>query len=141
MGRDTVASAEVRRASILALVTAAVDAAIPLLPLYGNGHQTVFSFGMPGRFVVQWLVGAWGSVVIVLLGVWLLRQGHAKIAAGVFAATALGLMFEIATRLIFWGDVFSNWQSILVLCLEAAEAVLLLVAVRTVLGDPHAVPS
>jgi hypothetical protein len=96
---------------------------------------------MPGRFVLQWLVGAWGSVVIVLLGVWLLRQGHAKIAAGVFAAMALGLVFELATNLIFWGDVFWNWQSILVLGLEVAEAVLLLVAVRTVLGDPHAVPS
>ncbi len=133
------ASAEVRRASILALVTAAVDAAIPLLPLYGNGHQTVFSL-MPGRFVLQWLVGAWGSVVIVLLGVWLLRQGHAKIAAGVFAAMALGLVFELATNLI-GGGVFSNWRGVLVLCLEVAEAVLLLVAVRTLLGEPHATPS
>jgi hypothetical protein len=95
---------------------------------------------MPGRFVLQWLLGAWGSVVIVLLGVWLLRRGHAKIAAGVFVATALGLAFEIANHLIA-GDVFSDWRSILVLGLEAAEAVLLLIVVRTLLGEPHAVPS
>lgn len=141
MDPEALAGPAVRRATVLALVVAATDAAIPILPLYGNGHQTVFSFAMPGRFVLQWLVGGWGSVVVVLVGVALLSRGHGKIAAGIFVATALGLAFEIVTHLIVWTDLFTRWQSVLVLCLEAAEVALLLVAVRVVLALDRRVPA
>jgi hypothetical protein len=117
-----------RRSSLLALVAFVIDLAIPLLPVYGNGHQTLFGIGFPIKIVLMQVLGFWASAIVVLVGIWLLARSRGAVAVGMLVAIAVESAIQVVSQAIITTDVFRHWQSVVVLGLTAAEAVLLLLA-------------
>ncbi|OFW77973.1 MAG: hypothetical protein A2Z48_12700 [Actinobacteria bacterium RBG_19FT_COMBO_70_19] len=124
--------AAARRAWSLALIALAMDFAVPLLPVYGAGH-TRFA-GLPPRIVIIVALSEWGSVLVVGFGIWLLRRVRGAIAAGMFLAVAILTSIRVASEVITTTDVLTRWESLLVLGIWAAEAVLLFLATASALG-------
>jgi hypothetical protein len=91
MARGDTTGSKGRGALIAALVALAVDVAMPLLPIYGDGDQ-FFWDGVPapvaGRLTAQFLVEHWASAIAVLVGIVLLRRQRSSVAAGAFTAIA-----------------------------------------------------
>jgi hypothetical protein len=131
MARADTTGGKGRGASVAALVALVADVAIPLLPIYGNGHQ-FFWAGVPsstlGRFVAQFLVGQLASAVAVLFGFVMLQRHRSGVAAGAFAAVAIVVALGVATDLIPDVDIFSEWQTTVLVGLQALEAAALVVA-------------
>jgi hypothetical protein len=120
-----------RGATIAALIALAADVATPLLPVYGNGHEFVWT-GIPSdefvRFIAQFLVSQFATAIAVLFGFVMLQRHRSAVAAGAFAAVAIVVLLGVAADLIPDRNVLSRWQTALVLGLQTIEATALVAA-------------
>lgn len=115
-------------ASTLAVVGLVAEALPILLPLYGDGHQFLFSLGFPTRSVIAQYVSASAIPFAVGVGLVLLRRGSDTLAAGVFLGLGLMIAFGVVSMLINGPEVFTRWQGTLVICLRGVGAGALLAA-------------
>jgi hypothetical protein len=118
-------------ALLAALVGFACDVAIPLLPIWGDGHQ-FFWETLPEsartRLLSAHLVGVWGSALAVLFGIVMLRRYRSAVAAGVFAAVAIVVAGAAVSNAIHASNLFGHAQTVLVLGLQILETLALAVA-------------
>ena len=135
MRRDDASGNVDRNALAGALVGLAVGIALPLLPIYGDGHQFVWT-GFPARFVAAYLVNAWASSLAVLLGIVVLLRRRSRTAAGVFGAVAIIVAARIVARFIPGSIDLGPWQIVLDLSLEAIEAIALVIAASLAIRAP-----
>jgi hypothetical protein len=137
---QTVPRVDLRRTIVrLAALAALVALLIPLLPVYGFGGQLtfVFSFGLPLRGLISLLLGRWNGAIVVTAGIVFLRRNQLGVAAGAFAAVALGLAITIAAQIIETAPHFGRWQTDVVLALEIVEAILLAIAAARAIRAPR----
>jgi hypothetical protein len=127
MGRSDTTGARGRAAFIAALVGLAAVAALPVLPIYGDGHH-FFWAGFPTRFIAAYLVGRWAPAVAILFGIGMLLRRRSAFAAGVFAAIALIAALGIAQLYVEGAVDLRSWQSAVAVGLQAIEAAALAVA-------------
>jgi hypothetical protein len=118
----------------LAIAAGVIALVIPLLPLYGSGGHLafVFSLGFGPRGLIEYFLGRWTNVVVVLLGVLFLKRDRLGVAGGVFVAVAFVLAITITQQVIITAPHFT-WQTVVFLVLEVVECILLaLAAVRAI---------
>jgi hypothetical protein len=119
----------------LAAWAAVIALVLPLLPVFGTGHQFVFSLGFPVRNVISVLLGRWINVAVVAVGILFLRRDRIGVAGGVFAAVAMSVAITIAQDVIGTSGIFRLWQTDLTLTLEVIEGVLLALAATRSIRD------
>lgn len=119
-------------ARTLALVGLVAEALPILLPLYGDGHQFLFSLGFPTRSVIAQYVSGLAIPFAVGVGLVLLRRGSDTLAAGVLLGLGLVIALGVASMLIIGPEVFTRWQSTLVVGLRGVAAGALLAAATMV---------
>lgn len=136
----TVPRPDLRRAIFRPAVVAALIAfVIPLLPMYGGeGTGFVFSLGFPLRAMIQFLLGYWTNAVVVAAGIVFLERDLVGVSGGVFAAVALGLAITIVTQILATVPDFGHWQTVVLLMLEIAQAMLLVLAAARAIGASRA---
>lgn len=120
---------DIRRSTLrLAVAGIMVGLAIPLLPVFGEGLESIFSQGLPVRFLIVYLLGRWSSALVAAVGLWFLKLDRAGPAGGVFLAAGLVAAIGIAGNVLVTAPHFGRWQTDVVLALETVEAILLSLA-------------
>jgi hypothetical protein len=122
-------SSDIRRSTLrLAVAGVIVGLAIPLLPVFGEGLEFIFSQGLSVRFLIAYLLGLWSSALVAVVGIWFLKRDRAGPAGGVFLAAGLVVAIGIAGNVLVTAPHFGRWQTDVVLALETVEAILLMLA-------------
>lgn len=114
----------------LAIGAAAISFLLPVLPVYGDGFGFFWSFGLPLRGVISFLLGWWTNAAVAAVAILFLRQNRLGAAGGVFTALALVLAITITRQVIETAPHLGHWQTDVVLTLEIIEGVLLAVAAK-----------
>jgi hypothetical protein len=118
----------------LAVAAAFVSFVQPLLPLYGDGSDFIFSLGYGFPALISFLLGWWTNVILVGVAILLLRRGRVEAAGGILLAGAMVMGILITRQVIETAPHFGRWQTDLFLILEAIEGVLLALAARRAIG-------
>lgn len=127
---------------VLALLALAINVLMPFLSIWGltnvggQSSLTMFGLGYPARVLVAQLIGRWGTGLVILVGILLLRR-LAPVTAGIFLAAALALSLDFVQWLSLTGikTIGGTWVS----ALTAAQAVLLFLAAATLWGSARPV--
>ena len=114
-----------------------VGLAIPLLPVFGEGGQLkfIFSLGLPVRLLITYLLQEWGSALVAVVGIWLLKRDRTGPAGGVFLAVGLVVAIGVAGEVLVTAPHFGRWQTDVVLTLQIMEAILLTLAGSRAIGE------
>jgi hypothetical protein len=116
-----------RGALLAALVGLAIDVALPLLPVYGDGQQ-FFWTGFPTRWIAAYLLNRWATGVVVVFGLVMLARHRSAVAAGVFAAIGALTALDVGAQFVQGGVPLDRWQTVLAVGLQTIEAATLVVA-------------
>ena len=114
---------DIRRSTLrLAVAGVIVGLAIPLLPLFGEGGlESIFSRGLPVRFLIVYLLRWWASALVAVVGIWLLKRDRAGPAGGVFLALGLVVAIGTAGDVLLTAPHFGRWQTDLIFALGTVE--------------------
>ena len=127
MRRSDTTGARGRAAFIAALVGLTAVVALPVLPIYGDGHH-FFWDGFPTRFTAAYLIGRWAPAVAILFGIAMLVRRRSAFAAGAFAAIAVVAALGIVDLYVQRAVDLRHWQTAVAVGLQAIEAAALAVA-------------
>jgi hypothetical protein len=127
MRRADTSGSKGRGALSAAVIALLADVALPLLPIYGGGHQ-LFWTGLSARVAAAFLIGQWASAVAVLIGIVVLGRQRSALAAGVFAATAIWAITPVVVELVQGPVSLDRYQTILGLALPTLEGAALAIA-------------
>jgi hypothetical protein len=122
---------DIRRSTLrLAVAGVIVGLAIPLLPVFGEGGQLkfIFSYGLPVRLLITYLLQEWSSALVAVVGIWFLKRDRAGPAGGIFVAMGLVVAIGVVGDVLVTAPHFGRWQTDVVLTLETVEAILLTLA-------------
>jgi hypothetical protein len=108
-----------------------MELALLLLPLVDGSSAVSMGLGagFPIRLLVAYFLKLFTQAVAILIGLWLLRRGRARIASGVFVALLVILGLQVIPSVLTLGDGWV-WQGMVVLGLQTIECALLFLAAR-----------
>jgi hypothetical protein len=127
MRRADTSGSKGRGALTAAVIALIADVALPLLPIYGAGHQLLWE-GLPARGAAAVLIGQWASALAVFFGIVVLGRQRSALAAGLFAATAIWAITPVAVDLVQGPVALDRYQTILTLAVPTLEAAALAIA-------------
>ena len=125
----------------LAVAALVIDVVRPLLPIYGDGHQFVWSQHFPARYVIGFLIASWAVGAAVVVGLLVHRLGPRAVAAGMFAAAGLVAIVGVVAGVVQTPGFYRHSQTVLSLGLETIEAAALGAAAWMWMAEPVEAPA